>query len=165
MLKVFDQYEKKINQILEKIAKRYPTRIELTGFGDRDSGRKAATLDPTEPSPVAAPEFHEVPQGRGSRPEAWSVCSAMDQFLWLAHHGVFSNFRRCERADCKECFLARRPEARYCSTECQRKEYEQDPERKKRRAEYQRNHYHAYLSVAAVKRRKQLLTRTRHEKC
>ena len=124
--------ERKINRILTRIRKQYPSHPQLVDWGDKHG----------------LPLFAEQPVGSASR-EAWEACSALQDFDLLANAGAFAGFELCALPACGRYFFAFPRQKRYCSDAHQRAHYDQSPDRKQKNADYQREHYRDFLSVAA----------------
>ncbi len=132
---VAGRYSSQIDTMVQRIEKRHPTQSKLCDFTN-----------------MMQPEFRRVPisQGRDVAKDL-AVSERLEQFFWLSDEGVFADFRRCALPSCAQYFYPLRPERLYCSAGCQRIQYKQSPEYKKRNREYQREYYRQWLSVGEVK--------------
>jgi hypothetical protein len=132
-------YEKKFNRLMRRIDKHPPpTRLQMVDWGHEKD---------------RLPLFGNVairPMGR--KREDLEV--RLHWFGFLAEHGVFADFCRCALPACGKGFFALRRKRRYCSDECQRAHYNQSDERKKDNLEYQKQHYHKWLSAEAKRMQK-----------
>ena len=144
----FNRYDSKIFAITDRIRKRYPTQpilsdISIDGRLDFDD--------------------HPILSSR-DLVEAWEVNDRLNAFYHLAREGAFADFRRCALPTCARYFYPLRPERLYCSPECQRKHYKQDPDRQREAARYQKDYYHDYQSAEAMRIKARFGIKALHER-
>jgi hypothetical protein len=90
------------------------------------------------------PRWHA--EGERSRtPNSLSEADALLRILLLAQNGNVHRLRECD--DCGLWFFARFKHARFCSTECQQRNYRRSPEWRERRNEYMREYYRQNLKT------------------
>jgi hypothetical protein len=136
------RYCRTINPILKRIRRLYPTECQLVICPDLD-----------------VPAFSDEPAVHESETRGWGeriheitrAQDGMDWFRLLARDGAFSDIRRCALTTCSKYFFPLRPERRYCSDRCQRKDYKQSSEYKEQTANYQKAYYEDYASPEAKK--------------
>jgi hypothetical protein len=128
-------YARKIDPIVKRIVRKYPTEPRLIYCPDRSD----------------SPTFSDEPVYEGKRSydhefgavyETFPPEVRMEQFRLLAKHGAFADFRRCALRSCNKHFFPLRSEGRYCSKSCQRTHYMKAPERKKQNAADQKVYYY-----------------------
>jgi hypothetical protein len=92
--------------------------------------------------------------GRPENRDAWEACGMLGEFKLLANNGAFAAFELCALPGCGKRFFAFPRQKRYCSDEHQRTGYDLTPQRKKDNLDYQKKHYHEWLSAEAKRMQK-----------
>jgi hypothetical protein len=144
--RTYDEYVGNMEPLLYAIEKRYRTQPTIADE-TMVTGRPTVVYEPISWTrrvfPWADLEFAK------SR----VLTERREQFSRLARDGAFAAFHRCALPTCGNYFHALRPERRYCSKGCQRKQYVEHPLRAKKTAADQKVYYytHKVLELAKIK--------------
>ena len=91
--------------------------------------------------------------------EAWkydSPAAAVKLWLELVGIGVVSRLRRCARKKCRRWYYARFDHTSFHSIKCRDAAAKEDPTRRERRRNYERDYYHQFRKAEPKKRKGKL---------